>query len=246
MTPTPVAVVTGCDYGLGAETAREGVARGWRVLAGCLKPGRAAALRALAAPLRQGSGRAHPGRLAVFGLDQSTERGVRAGAAAIRKLTKRVDLLVNVAGIYFEDGLDRVNFKDFQRMFAVNAFGPAVLVRALRPLLKAAQGAKIVNVTSESGSLATVNSARPILAYAASKAAANMLSRKQAFELKADGVKVIALHPGWMNTPMGRLGGPNPSQDPAATARDIFTLVERLDDGMSGGFFWHHGKPFPW
>lgn len=182
----------------------------------------------------------------MFGLDQAGEAGVRRGAAAVKRLTKRVDLLVNVAGIYFEDGLDRVSFRDFQRMFAVNAFGPACFVRSLRPLLKAAGGAAIVNVTSESGSLATVNSARPIFAYAASKAAMNMFSRKMAFELKADRVNVIAIHPGWMDTPMGRQGGAHPTQDPAATARDVFTLVEKLDEGMSGGFFWHHGERFPW
>src|SRR6185295_16363126 len=133
--------------------------------------------------------------------------------AAIRRRTRTADALFNVAGVYFRDGLDRVTYRDLTLMHAVNAFAPLVIVRHLRPALKAARHARIVNVSSEAGSLAGVASRRPIIAYAMSKTALNMVTRKLVWELEDDGVRVISIHPGWMRTPMGRSEG-DPIQEP--------------------------------
>ena len=231
-------MVTGCDYGLGADLVREALRRGYRVFAGCLRPSRAREMRRLE--------RIHPGRLAAFKVDMSSETGIRKAAAGIRRKITKLDLLINNAGICFYDRLDKLNFRDFQRMFAVNAFGPACFARHLHPLLRAAGRAKIVNISSEAGSLAKTTSHRTIYAYGASKAALNMLSRRMAAELAKEGISVLAVHPGWMRTPMGYMGGKNPAQDPADSARDIFKLADRLSVATTGRFFDHRGPRFPW
>ena len=232
-------VVTGCDYGLGVELVKRGLADGCRVFAGCLDPPKAKEMKALA--------KEHGKELAVFRMDMSSEASIRRAAATVRRKAPCVDLLINNAGIYGEDGLEQVSFEGFSRMFAVNTFGPAVLIRELHGPLSEAEGV-IVNITSEAGSQAGVANARPILAYGASKAALNAITRRLSFILAKDGIRVIAVHPGWMRTPMGRAGGAEPNQEPSATAKDVFALVAKVnrDATMSGGFFEHNGRPYPW
>ena len=95
-------LVTGCDHGLGVEVAGAALQAGYRVFAGCLKPARAAGMRALA----RGSG----DRLAVFGVDMGSERSVRRAAAWVGRRTRSLDVLVNNAGIYRTDGTFDANF----------------------------------------------------------------------------------------------------------------------------------------
>ena len=230
--PMRTTVVTGCDHGLGFELARAAAARGDRVFALCLKPGQAGGLKA-------------DRRITVVGANLALERSLVRACAAIRRRTRRVDGLFNVAGVYFRDGLDQVTYRNLALMHAVNAFAPLVLVRHLRPLLRAARKARIVNVSSEAGALAGVSSRRPIIAYAMSKAALNMVTRKLVWELAEDGARVISVHPGWMQTPMGRSEG-EPTQPPAATARNLLRLANRITPKMNGGFFDHDGTPRAW
>ena len=230
-------LVTGCDYGLGVELVKAALARGYMVYAGCLAPGRAKEMKELK--------KRHGVKLEVFGLDLASEASIKRACMGVGRKTKRLDLLINNAGIFWNDGLDKVNFADFTRMCAVNAFGPVCLIRHLRGLLRAAGEAKIINVSSESGSMGVVNGIRPIYAYGASKAALNMFTRRLAFELAGEGTRVISVHPGWMKTPMGRASG-EPEQEPAQTAENIFNLAERMDNSMNGGFFIHTGERHPW
>lgn len=231
------ALMTGCDYGLGVELVRAGLARGYRVFAGCLRPEKARAVRQMK--------ERHGDRLVLLKLDMGSEAGIRSAAAFIGRKTRRLDLLINNAGVYWTDGVDRVTFRDFRRMLDVNAFGPAILIRRLRHLLRAAGDARIINVSSEAGSMQAVRSARPILAYGASKAALNMIGRRMAHQLAGDGIKLAMVHPGWMRTPMGFMGG-DPTQEPSEAAEGVFRLAARLDRRTSGGFFFHTGRKHPW
>lgn len=231
-------LVTGCDYGLGLELAREGLRRGYRVFAGCRRSRSAREVRALE--------KANPGRLAVMALDMSAESSIRRAARLVARKTPTLDLLINSAGIFWNDGLDKVDFKGLARMMAVNAFGPICLARHLHPLLRAAGRGKVINISSESGSLGVISNHRPIYAYAASKAALNMFMRRMAFECAGEGITAIALHPGWMQTPMGRVGGGKPTQPPQRTAEEVFQWADRMGPAVSGQFFEHDGKPHPW
>ncbi|MGH2604100.1 MAG: SDR family NAD(P)-dependent oxidoreductase, partial [Dehalococcoidia bacterium] len=98
---------------------------------------------------------------------------------------------------------------------------------------------RIVNVSSEDGSLASMGGGTP--AYSVSKAALNALTRIIAAEVRADGILVNAVGPGWAATDMGGPGG-RPVGDGAAS---VMWAVLLDDDGPTGGFF-RDGRPVPW
>ncbi len=229
------ALVTGCDHGLGVEVAKALLERGDRVFAICYRSRSAGEIRRLR--------KAYPKALTILAADLSSEEHLKRVCGIVRRKTKVLDLLVNVAGAYWRDGLDKLTSRELHRMFAVNAFAPILLVRHLRAALKSAHGV-VVNVSSESGGIADVTSNRPILAYAASKTALNMFTRKLMFELQPDKVSIFAIHPGWMQTPMGRKEG-DPNQPPAETARNILKLAGKAGS-LNGGFFNHDGSRRNW
>jgi len=126
-----------------------------------------------------------------------------------------------------------------EREFGRLDFGAWSMVRAFLPLLRSSRHARVVNVSSEAGSLASMGSGTP--AYSLSKAALNALTRMLAAELREDGILVNAVCPGWVATDMGGSGG-RPVADGAASVVWAATLT---NDGPTGGFF-RDGRPLPW
>jgi hypothetical protein len=122
---------------------------------------------------------------------------------------------------------------------APHLYGPWRLVQALLPLLRLSDHPRIVNVSSEAGSLASMGGGTP--AYNVSKVALNALTRMLAAELHPDGILVNSICPGWVATDMGGPGG-RPVADGAAGIVWAATLP---DDGPTGGFF-RDGRPIPW
>jgi NAD(P)-dependent dehydrogenase (short-subunit alcohol dehydrogenase family) len=106
-------------------------------------------------------------------------------------------------------------------------------------LLRASDHPRIVNVSSEAGSLTGMGGGTP--AYAASKAALNALTLMLAAELRSERFLVNAVSPGWVATDMGGPGG-GPVSDGAASIVRAATIP---DDGPTGGFF-RDGRPIPW
>jgi NAD(P)-dependent dehydrogenase (short-subunit alcohol dehydrogenase family) len=111
-------------------------------------------------------------------------------------------------------------------------------VQLFLPLLRASDHARIVNVSSAAGSLASMGAGTP--AYAVTKAALNALTRMLAADLRSERILVNAVCPGWVATDMGGPGG-RPVADGAASAVWAATLP---DDGPTGGFF-RDGRPVP-
>jgi NAD(P)-dependent dehydrogenase (short-subunit alcohol dehydrogenase family) len=120
-----------------------------------------------------------------------------------------------------------------------NLLGAWAVTLALLPALRASRAGRIVNVSSEAGSLASMEGGHP--AYSVSKAALNALTRMLAAELRGDRILVNAISPGWVATDMGGPGG-RPVSEGAAGIRWAADLP---DDGPTGGFF-RDGLPQPW
>lgn len=116
--------------------------------------------------------------------------------------------------------------------------GPWRAVHAFLPLLRNSRRGRIVNVSSESGSLSSMGSGTP--AYSVSKAALNALTKLLAADLRGDRILVNSVCPGWIATDMGGSGG-RPVEDGAAS---VVRAVELPDDGPTGGFF-RDGLPIP-
>ncbi|MEU1440098.1 MULTISPECIES: SDR family NAD(P)-dependent oxidoreductase [Streptomyces] len=221
-----IALVTGANRGIGREVARQLAVAGHTVFL------TARSAEAAAEAARAAGPDAHPLRL-----DVTSEADITAVARDLSAL----DVLVNNAAITYDTwqratdaGLDVV-----REAAETNLYGPWRLTQALLPLLRASAHPRVVNVSSEVASLASMGGGTP--AYTSTKAALNALTRMLAAELGPDRVLVNAVCPGWVATDMGGPGG-RPVAEGAASVVWAATLP---DDGPTGGFF-RDGQPLPW
>ena len=226
-----VAVVTGANRGIGLDVCRQLAALGYAVVLGSRDPdkGRAAADR-LGSP-----------RVVSCRLDVADEASVRAAADWVGARFGRCDALVNNAAIDY-DPAERASSADLgvvHDAMETNLFGAWRTTLAFLPLLRASGHGRIVNVSSESGSLASMGAGAP--AYSVSKASMNALTRILAAELRPAGILVNAICPGWTATDMGGHAG-RPVADGAASVVWGVTLP---DDGPTGGFF-RDGRSLRW
>jgi NAD(P)-dependent dehydrogenase (short-subunit alcohol dehydrogenase family) len=113
----------------------------------------------------------------------------------------RIDVLLNNVGISSGAGLLASSEDDWDRCFAVNVKSVFLAARAAIPQMRLQRGGRIINVSSIASVRTTLP---PPHAYAASKAALNMLTRTLAAEFAADGIRCNAILPGMIDTPMVR------------------------------------------
>jgi NAD(P)-dependent dehydrogenase (short-subunit alcohol dehydrogenase family) len=224
-----VAVVTGGNRGIGLEVCRQLADLGYDVVLGSrdLGKGEDAAAR-LGESVR------------ACRLDVADDTSVRAAAAWVADRYGRCDALVNNAAILYDTWAraSSADLAEIHTAMETNLFGAWRTTLAFLPMLRAAQG-RVVNVSSESGSLASMGGGTP--AYSVSKASLNALTRMLAAELRPAGVLVNAVCPGWTATDMGGHGG----RPVAEGAASVVWAVTLPDDGPSGGFF-RDGRPVPW
>ncbi|MGC4000567.1 MAG: SDR family NAD(P)-dependent oxidoreductase [Anaeromyxobacter sp.] len=242
--PRPVAVVTGASRaeGIGFEVCRQLARRGYAVVLTARDP---QAARARAAELQ-----AEGLDVAPHVLDVADEGSVAALARWLEAARGRVDVLVNNAAASISPGNppSTTRLAEAQAALQVALFGAWRTTRALLPLLRRAGRSRVVNVSSGAGShgdpefgLASENAMGP--AYAVAKAALNALTASFAAELRAEGIKVNAVCPGFTATfPGGAQLGARPV---AVGAASVVWAAELGPDGPTGGFF-RDGKPLPW
>jgi NAD(P)-dependent dehydrogenase (short-subunit alcohol dehydrogenase family) len=228
---SPVAVVTGANRGIGLEVCRQLAQLGFDVVLGSREMSRGeAAARTL-------------GSVSVVAcqLDVADPRSVEQAAAFVSHRFGRCDALINNAAILY-DTWARASSADLHEVHAAmetNLFGAWRATLALLPLLRESGQARIVNVSSQGGSLAGMGGGTP--AYHVSKAALNALTRTLAAELRSAGILVNAICPGWTATDMGGGGGRPVAQGAASVVWGV-TLPA---DGPTGGFF-RDGRVIPW
>lgn len=188
-----LALVTGSGSGIGAATARELAARGFDVVINQPPgPEAAEALEKRAAQLRAAGVEAIP----VLA-DVGDEDGVAALGDAVDRHSGKLAVLVNNAGTGLTKPVEDIAAEDWDRLFAVHAKAHFRLATRCSGALKAAGGA-VVNVSSVAAKVGLPGRA----AYSATKAAIEGFTRALAGEWARDGVRVNAVAPGTILTPL--------------------------------------------
>ncbi len=185
-----VAIVTGAGSGIGRATALRLAADGYSVMCNDINGARAA----IAADEIKAAG----GQAAAIGGDVSREADVAALYAATLETFGACTLLVNNAGHVHQAKFVDLAPADFDRMFAVHVRGTFLCTRAVLPAMLAAGKGAIVNVASQLGQIGGVELSH----YCGAKAAIIGMTKSLAREISKQGVRVNAVAPGPINTPL--------------------------------------------
>jgi len=224
----PVALVTGANRGIGFETTRQLLERGYEVHA---------TFRSNLGGLKDVE---HP-NLHRHQMDVRHDDEV---ARVMANIGPRLDLLVNNAGV--SDGrwakIEDIDFQHVAEVMAVNAISPVRVTQHALPLLEGAGGGKVVMISSLMASIDDCMSGKSY-AYRASKTALNMFTVAMKNELMERNISLLLIHPGWVETDMG---GPRAPVLPHESVTGIMERIEEQTLDMSGRFVEYTGRPLPW
>ncbi len=231
MATTPSALITGANRGIGFQTAKELANRGFTVFVGARDAG--AGERAVSSI----------GTNAIaLALDVSDTDSVQRASKGFRQHTDRLDVLINNAAIYPDEG---VTICDISRdrlsaTFQTNVFGPVEVTQAFLPFLRKSAAARVINVSSGYGQLDGLLPNVP--SYCLSKLTLNGITIMMAPALKANGIAINSVCPGWVRTDMG---GANAEQSVEEGADTIVWLAAEAPHTLTGKFF-RNRKEIPW
>ena len=224
--------MTGANKGIGFEVARGIAKAGYVVLLGARNP--TAGREAADTLTKEGLD------VRFVEMDVTRTESISAVATRIEADFGKLDVLVNNAGIADpHDGPpSRASLDAVERVLRTNFLGTVAMAQAVLPLLRKADGGRIVNVSSDLGSITrhgdpTWKYAQvKVLGYCASKAALNMFTVQLAFELKDQGIAVNSVNPGFTATDLNAHRGQQTVEEGAAEVVRV-ALQER---GPSGKF----------
>lgn len=227
------AFVSGANRGIGLALTRELAGQGYSVVAGYRDRSKANELVSDAE------------RLSVMPVDVDVidEASLSRLFRFIDERFGYLDLLINNAGVNlrYDALLEDIDWRDIEENFRVNVGGPFLTTQYLYPLMKKSREKKIVNITSNMGSMS--NNTGGATPYRVSKAALNMLTSNQASQYKSDGVTVVAMHPGWVRTDMGGQTAPLSAEE---SASKIAGVIETLTPAKGGQFLSPEGVVLPY
>jgi len=238
-TEQKIALITGGNKGIGFETARQLGTLGMKVLVGARND--ALGKEAVAALGSEGID------ADTVQLDMTDDASVQAAAKRIEAEYGRLDVLVNNAGAPTisrkRSTPSTTDLNDMRAVYEINVFGVVRVTNAMLPLLRKAPAARIVNVSSEVGSISSqTDPASPLsqmpasAQYPSSKAAVDMLTAMYAKELRDTPIKVNAANPGYCATDFNDNSGFRTAAEGAEPSVYLATLP---DDGPNG-ILWGH------
>ena len=175
------AFVTGGNGGIGTAICARFAAEGARVIAADLH-----------APATEVAG------VEFRHYDVTSEDIVSSTFAELERQWSKIDILVNAAGIEIEKTIEETTLEEWNRIFAINVTGMFLTSKHALPLLRKSPGASVINFGSYDGYIADPG----LAAYCATKGAVHALTRAMACDHGPEGIRVNAICPGYVNTPM--------------------------------------------
>ncbi|MCH2454505.1 SDR family oxidoreductase [Idiomarina sp. UBA4520] len=219
----PHVVITGANRGIGFEFAKQYTEKGYKVTAVC---------------------RNNSKQLTELDVDIIEGVDVTKASDLLRlKETladKKVDILINNAGLLHKDVLGELDAGTIRAQFEVNALAPLRVTEALLDNLS--KGSKIALITSRMGSIAD-NGSGSRYGYRMSKAALNAAGKSLSIDLKDKGIAVAILHPGFVQTDMVNHAGDIPAE---TAAERLMQRIDELSMESTGEFYHSNGDPLPW
>jgi NAD(P)-dependent dehydrogenase (short-subunit alcohol dehydrogenase family) len=229
-----IVLITGSNRGIGLETARQLARRGWHVILAARDA--AKGQQTLEAIQADGA------KATFLSLDVNSSDGIRTAVGQFAALADHLDVLINNAAIYPDQGLTILTLpRDrLDQTFQTNVFGPLEIAQGFLPFLRRANAARIINVSSGYGQLDGLSANVP--SYCLSKLALNGLTIMLAEALQGDHIAVNSMCPGWVRTEMG---GPNATRSVEEGAETAVWLADEAPHELTGKFF-RNRREIPW
>jgi NAD(P)-dependent dehydrogenase (short-subunit alcohol dehydrogenase family) len=238
--------ISGVSRGIGKGLATRYLEDGHRVLGSVRRPEN---------PAAHDLAEHYSDRFVPLVMDVRDSSTVADAARAAASVVDAIDLLICCAGVNMEfpGGLHQgepqyglkpladIDDVTMMKTFEVNVVGVLRTVRAFHHLLVAGSEPKLVIISSVGGSISAATDGG-MAAYRVSKTAVNMLSRRLHFLLKEDGIPVLAIHPGWVQTDMG---GPKADITIETSVKGIAEVVAAYKEG-DAPYQDYRGKPLSW
>ena len=247
-------LVTGSNRGMGLEFVAQYAERGWSVIATSRSPSDDYDLIELA--------KDNP-KIQIEQMDVTKTSEI--SNLAEKYQNQSIDLLINNAGMSGDrrnQAWGQIDQSEFTKLISINAFGALKVAEAFSKNIANSEDKKIVAISSVAGSISSMGrpSSLPILSI--SKAALNMAMKTVALRLKDEGVTVILINPGAVDTRALRQAfglsleeaekATNfdykgyPTVSPEEGVRRMIDVIENADQSQNGSFLNHDGKELPW
>jgi len=217
-----VILITGASSGIGLQLCKQYHDSGKRVIATCRK----------STPVLK-----DVGVKIIENIDITSSDDCHRLHEALRNET--LDILINNAGVLFNETLEDMNFQNIQRQIDVNAIAPLRVTHSLLDCMH--PGSKVVMITSRMGSIDD-NDSGAYYGYRMSKAALNMAGTSLAKDLSKENIAVGLLHPGLVRTKMTGFNGSS-TQD---AAKNLIERISEISMENSGSFRHADGQTLPW
>ncbi|MEK3878346.1 SDR family oxidoreductase [Paenibacillus sp. FSL M7-0420] len=238
MNKSKIVLITGGNKGIGFETARQLGNMGYEILIGARSENKGHEAVTLLEKEKI--------KAKTVVLDVTNPSSVLSAAEWIEQEYGLLDILINNAGVFFEENTSPVELElsVLKNTYETNVFGVFSVTKAMLPLLRNSSAGRIVNLSSALGSL-TLNSDSTSefykansLAYNSSKTAVNALTVSFAKDLSDSPIKINSVCPGFTATDLNGNSGYRSVEQAASVVVELATIAS---DGPTGGFFDEHG-----
>ncbi|MEM7751131.1 MAG: SDR family oxidoreductase [Pseudomonadota bacterium] len=223
-------LITGCDYGIGFEFARQYASDNWRVHAICLNDESREKIELLGSHVQ------------FHKADVADTQALTTLAEELRG--EAIDLLINNAATFAPDGPGTLMLPDideFTRVMKINAVAPVYVANAFESHVAKSSRKLMVFIGTRSGSIGD-NSSGGHYAYRCSKTALNMVAKSISVDFAHHGISAAVLHPGSVATET-RKGGQISVDESVSGMRSV---IDQLDLQSSGKFLRYDGGEIEW